>query len=197
MSKRLVAFLLIFGALLLLMFVGDPSPRPRYRLDPDSLEWMMRTRYSYRSRDRRTGIFFTPDTSLTIKNIPPGEYIVDLRAVNKDGLFSDPVRDTITIHGRRTDDKPFSALPPPSPNPSSGGVAVDFMAPRGERVVVDLYTVSGARVIRLYEGYATGSMQTVYWNGRNARGEPVASGIYFCRFLTEDHVYTQKILVVH
>ena len=37
--------------------------------------------------------------------------------------------------------------------------------------------------------------RAAYWDGRNAQGEPVASGVYFYTFKADDFTATRKMLI--
>jgi hypothetical protein len=67
-----------------------------------------------------------------------------------------------------------------SPNPSRGATTVSFLAPPGSPVDVDIYSVTGRLVARA-ESETDGVRGTASWNGLDAAGRPVASGIYFAR----------------
>ena len=46
-----------------------------------------------------------------------------------------------------------------------------------------------------WEGYYTSRNRAAYWDGRNAVGEPVASGVYFYTLTAEDFTATRKMLI--
>ena len=59
------------------------------------------------------------------------------------------------------------------PNPSFGPVAIEAGS---TRLAVDVYDVSGRKVVSL-----TGASGRTAWDGRDARGQAVSSGVYFAR----------------
>lgn len=59
------------------------------------------------------------------------------------------------------------------PNPSFGPVAIEAGS---TRLAVDVYDVSGRKVVSL-----TGASGRTAWDGRDARGQVVTSGVYFAR----------------
>jgi len=66
-------------------------------------------------------------------------------------------------------------------NPFAGATAVEFAAPLGEYVTVTVHDVSGRLVKVLHRGRAATARQMVRWNGTDANGRAVASGVYlFC-----------------
>ena len=64
------------------------------------------------------------------------------------------------------------------------------------------YTIRKALVIRTLElghqsaGYYTGRDRAAYWDGRNAVGEQVASGIYFYQFETDEMSSMRKMVIL-
>jgi flagellar hook assembly protein FlgD len=51
-------------------------------------------------------------------------------------------------------------------------------------------------VTTLADGYRPAGNHSVTWDGRNGRGEPVASGVYFYRIEADDFVKTKKMLLL-
>ena len=45
-------------------------------------------------------------------------------------------------------------------------------------------------------GYYTGRDRAAYWDGRNALGERVASGIYFYQFETDEMSLMRKMVIL-
>jgi len=51
-------------------------------------------------------------------------------------------------------------------------------------------------VRRLIDGTVEAGAHEVHWDGRDASGADVASGIYFCRLADDEHQVTAKITVL-
>jgi flagellar hook assembly protein FlgD len=68
------------------------------------------------------------------------------------------------------------------PNPFNPTTSIPYMVQRSTHVVIGIYDVSGARVNRLDEGQKSPGTHTVTWNGRDAAGRALPSGVYFYRF---------------
>jgi hypothetical protein len=67
------------------------------------------------------------------------------------------------------------------PSPAALETSVSFDVGSTERLEIDVYDVTGRRTARLADKvYPVGSY-TVSWNGCDARGQKVASGVYFFR----------------
>jgi hypothetical protein len=85
------------------------------------------------------------------------------------------------------------------PNPFNPSTTIPFTIPgvEGSRSVVSLvvYDVRGSRVRALVNGAVYSGRHAVQWDGRNHRGEMVASGIYFAQ-LNVGGVKTTKKMVL-
>ena len=86
------------------------------------------------------------------------------------------------------------------PNPFNPETWIPYQLSESTDVTVSIYSVDGKLVRTLALGHqAAGIYQSksraVYWDGRNAFGEPVASGLYFYTFTAGDFTATRKMLV--
>jgi len=68
------------------------------------------------------------------------------------------------------------------PNPFNPGTTIRFAIPEDAsgRVTLAVYRVDGARVATLIDGTRAPGEHVATWDGRDARGVPVATGVYFC-----------------
>ncbi len=84
------------------------------------------------------------------------------------------------------------------PNPFSGSTRIAFTVPDGSetRVAVDVFDVQGRRVQRLLEDRSVTGRMELAWDGRDARGQEVASGIYFYRLTTPGNVVTRRMTLI-
>jgi flagellar hook assembly protein FlgD len=64
------------------------------------------------------------------------------------------------------------------------------------RVRIAVYDVSGAVVRVLADGMIESGRHTVSWDGRNAHGEAVASGVYFVRISAGSSWSSRKMVLV-
>jgi hypothetical protein len=82
------------------------------------------------------------------------------------------------------------------PNPFSGQTTVTFTALRGGTVELSIFDVAGRRVFtRTVPGHRTGDLELV-WDGRDAEGEALPSGVYFCRARVGGATATRKMVLV-
>jgi hypothetical protein len=82
------------------------------------------------------------------------------------------------------------------PNPFNPTTTIVFALPEKQSVDLTIYNVEGKRVATLVEGVLGEGYRRVVWNGRNDRGNPVASGVYFYRLTTGTKTLTRKMVLV-
>lgn len=87
------------------------------------------------------------------------------------------------------------------PNPFNPETWIPYELAKESSIVVTIYDVRG-RVVRrldlghLPPGYYTSRNRAAYWDGRNAVGESVASGIYFYQLRTDNMSLLRKMLIL-
>ena len=87
------------------------------------------------------------------------------------------------------------------PNPFNPETWIPFQLAANATVHIRIYDTSGqlVRVMKLGEkprGVYTTQKSAAYWDGRNARGEPVASGVYFYTLQAGNFCATRKMIIV-
>ncbi len=83
-----------------------------------------------------------------------------------------------------------------SPNPFNPATTIRFYLPERAHVTLDVYDVSGRSVATLASGYRDRGAHAVEWNGTDARGGHVASGIYFYRLKAGKETVTKKMVLL-
>ena len=91
-------------------------------------------------------------------------------------------------------------LLPNYPNPFNPETWIPYQLSNPADVTVRIYSINGSLVRHLPLGYQGAGMyrgrsRAAYWDGKNAVGEPVASGIYFYTLSAGDFVATRKMLI--
>jgi hypothetical protein len=82
------------------------------------------------------------------------------------------------------------------PNPFNPSTTIQFSVPTGSDVKLVVYNSIGEVVkVLADDNYAPGTYKT-NWDGTNAKGTHVASGLYFYRLATKDFVSTKKMIVL-
>ena len=93
-----------------------------------------------------------------------------------------------------------TALLPNYPNPFNPETWIPYQLAKSADVTLHIYAMNGALVRTLTLGHqAAGKYQNrsraAYWDGKNAFGEPVASGAYFYTLTAGDFTATRKMLI--
>ena len=93
-----------------------------------------------------------------------------------------------------------TTLLPNYPNPFNPETWIPYQLAEPAEVTLTIYGVDGRVVRRLALGHqAAGTYQSksraAYWDGRNALGEKVASGVYFYTLTAGDFTATRKMLI--
>jgi hypothetical protein len=88
------------------------------------------------------------------------------------------------------------ALHPVTPNPvCNRNSIIRFELPSAAAVTVDVYDGMGRRVRTLYHGQAPAGLTATTWDGRDDRGSPLGSGVYFARLQQGGRQASQKFIV--
>ena len=93
-----------------------------------------------------------------------------------------------------------TALLPNYPNPFNPETWIPYRLAIPAEVTLTIYAVDGQVVKTLdlghqAEGLYESRRRAVYWDGRNAQGESVASGVYFFTLIASDFTATRKLLI--
>jgi hypothetical protein len=88
------------------------------------------------------------------------------------------------------------ALSPSSPNPFTERTSLSLALPEAGSAVVEVYDVTGRLVTTLVDGVLPAGEIAVVWDGRDARGRPAATGIYFCRAQVGEWHEARKIVLL-
>jgi len=82
------------------------------------------------------------------------------------------------------------------PNPGRGELAVSWSLPIDADAELALFDVSGRRVALLHAGPASAGPHVSRWDGRDARGQMAAPGLYLARLVTPSGVRTARVVRV-
>ena len=86
------------------------------------------------------------------------------------------------------------------PNPFNPETWIPYQLAKSSDVTFSIYSVNGTLIRTLSLGYQAAGVyrsksRAAYWDGRNALGEPVASGVYFYTLTASDFIATGKMLI--
>jgi len=82
------------------------------------------------------------------------------------------------------------------PNPFNPETNISFVLAKDMSARLDIYNVRGQKVSTLCNSELTKGKHTLQWNGRDAQGRKVASGIYFSRLQTPDGSFSQIMMLM-
>jgi len=99
--------------------------------------------------------------------------------------------------GETTIDSPMNTtLKSNYPNPFNPSTTIAFEINHSGRVIIDIYNIKGQRVKEVVSGSFSAGKHSVVWNGDDASGHPVGSGVYFYRMTTGEYSAVRKMLLL-
>ena len=90
---------------------------------------------------------------------------------------------TLTLHQNR-------------PNPFNPTTTISFTLPERARVTLSLYDVEGRLVKTLVDETVGEGYRKYIWDGKDASGSNVSSGVYFYTLTTGDRTLTKKMVTL-
>ena len=87
-------------------------------------------------------------------------------------------------------------LYPAYPNPFNPETRIDYELPEVAFVHVTIYNLQGQLVATLVNGKQGAGQHSAVWNGVDAKGQAMASGIYILSFTAGNHQSTQRLLLL-
>ena len=148
----------------------------------------------YRRDITNGGCAFTADSSPVTERLTEVlNYLGHGSASNCDdrasgiGVPNDPIRTTV-----RTGLANFA------PNPLLAGAQgkITFTMAKEGKAKIDIFDVNGRLVDTAFDGIAQEGVNEASWNGTDAAGRDVASGVYFYRLDTNADSFSKKMVVV-
>jgi hypothetical protein len=88
------------------------------------------------------------------------------------------------------------SLLPAYPNPFNPSTTISFELPESAVVRLEVFDALGRRVTTLAAGPTGPGRHEVVWNGRDASGRTVGSGVYFARLTADDAIRTGKMVLL-
>jgi Spy/CpxP family protein refolding chaperone len=82
------------------------------------------------------------------------------------------------------------------PNPFNPETEISFILPENSYVSLTIYNIQGQKVKRLMNEYQPAGTRRVIWDGRDEKGEGVASGIYFYRIEAGPNTVTNRMVLL-
>ena len=82
------------------------------------------------------------------------------------------------------------------PNPFNPVTRIMVEMPKDAVVDVAVYDIVGRRVATILSGEQAAGYHLVEWNGQNASGQSVSSGMYFVRMTSEQFTAVRKVMLM-
>jgi hypothetical protein len=148
-----------------------------------------------------------PDGSYEFADIDPGNYTLSVVTDEESQgqaivniLFNDIYANDITVISTGIDNEinlPTSTtLMQNYPNPFNSSTNISFYLANESRVELSIYDLLGRKVTTLISGNLQAGQQTINWNGINARGSQVASGMYLYILKTDGGTQSKRMVML-
>ena len=82
------------------------------------------------------------------------------------------------------------------PNPFNSATTIHFSVAEAGNVKLTIYNILGQQVRLLTNETRPAGRYSIRWDGRNAQGGPIASGVYFYRLEANDFAEVKKMLLL-
>jgi len=81
------------------------------------------------------------------------------------------------------------------PNPFNQETQINYELPSTSHVKISIYNLSGQRIRTLFDSEQSAGRYTVAWDGTNADGTRVASGVYLVRMVAGKFIAVKKMIL--
>jgi hypothetical protein len=82
-----------------------------------------------------------------------------------------------------------------APNPTTGDISIEYRLPVASTVTLEVFSAGGTLVRRVEEGKTSAGSHALRWDGLDASGHTVPSGVYLARITTPGGSTTGRIVV--
>ena len=81
------------------------------------------------------------------------------------------------------------------PNPFNSTTSIGYTLKEDSPVRLTIYNLLGQKVVVLVDGLQKAGVNSVIWDGKDPKGNPLPSGIYFYRLELEQESQTRKMVL--
>ncbi|MBN2709438.1 MAG: T9SS type A sorting domain-containing protein [Calditrichaceae bacterium] len=112
--------------------------------------------------------------------------------------YPHPLRssDPVSIKKTNTNNPSDYKLHQNYPNPFNPTTNIEYQISNTEFVSLKIFDTLGREVVTLVSEHKSAGTHTVQWNGRNAQGQPVVSGIYYYQIQTGDGLVSARKMLM-
>jgi len=82
------------------------------------------------------------------------------------------------------------------PNPFNVSTTIEFSIPKSGPVTLEIFNISGQKVVELVNDHITSGKHAIVWNGYDDNGNRAASGIYISRLRFNGHFLTNRMTLL-
>lgn len=82
------------------------------------------------------------------------------------------------------------------PNPFNPTTTLKFTVPVNTRARIEIYNVLGALIAVPFDDAVVAGEHNVVWDGRNLNGEPVSSGVYLYKLVSDGYSEARKMMLL-
>ncbi len=120
------------------------------------------------------------------------DYSYDLYAINP--ITVDDISEYVGTNNEDIDMPQFTTSN--FPNPFNPETSIQFNLPEAGNTTLDIYNVRGQKINTLVNEHLDADQHTVVWNGTDASGKNVTSGIYFYKISSGRYTATKKMILL-
>jgi hypothetical protein len=81
------------------------------------------------------------------------------------------------------------------PNPFNPETTIRFELPRNFHITLEIYNLLGQKIVTLFNGNKATGSYSLKWDGKDQKGNDVASGIYFYKLVADDFSQIKKMVL--
>jgi hypothetical protein len=121
---------------------------------------------------------------------------VGFLADNGGNIYRTVTGGTVVVKVRNSPLPHDYGLFPNFPNPCNPETVLKFTLPKQERVILEIFTLAGQKVKALVSAEMNAGEYLAHWDGTNAQGEKMPSGVYFAVMKAGGQVRLQKMALI-
>ena len=150
----------------------------------------------------------TADINVDVSSLLAGEYHAKIVIKQASGLATtveddqDTIDVTLILDSQTGVDDLGGTLPTAFslgqnyPNPFNPTTAIEFNLPKASHVTLTIYNILGQRVTDLINSTLSAGNKSIEWNGTDANGRTVESGVYFYKISADEFSMTRKMMML-
>jgi len=82
------------------------------------------------------------------------------------------------------------------PNPFNPRTSIRYALPQDAHVRLTIYNLLGQKITTVVDEPQSAGFKAVWWDGKDAEGDEVASGVYFYRLMADKFSEVKKMMMV-